>query len=107
MSHPVLTVHGMDTPLTSVAPQDQQHRLQDAIDHLAGPLAARPEAALAEIGLHDVRSYRITVNGDTKYNVVAVDSSGEFHTATAWSPAGAVALLIAEVATAPLAAAAA
>ena len=40
MSHPVLTVHGMDTPLTSVAPQDQQHRLQDAIDHLAGPLAA-------------------------------------------------------------------
>ena len=39
--------------------------LQSAIDHLAGPLAARPEAALAEAGLHEVRSYRITVGGET------------------------------------------
>ena len=78
--------------------------LQSAIDHLAGPLAARPEAALAEAGLHEVRSYRITVGGETRYNVVALDDVGELRTATAWSPAGAVALLLAEVAAAPLAA---
>lgn len=78
--------------------------LRSAIDHLAGPLGERPEAALAEIGLHEVRSYRITVNGDTRYNVVGIDDDGGFHTATAWSPAGAVALLMAELAAAPLAA---
>ena len=83
---------------------DELAPLRCAIDHLAGPLAERPEAALAEIGLHDVRSYRITVNGETKFNVVARDDAGEAHTATAWSPAGAVALLMAEAASSPLAA---
>ncbi len=78
--------------------------LRSAIDHLAGPLAERPGAALADLGLHEVRNYRITVNGETRFNVVGVDDDGELRSATAWSPAGAVALLIAEVAAAPLAA---
>jgi hypothetical protein len=78
--------------------------LRAAIDHLAGPLADAPEAALAELGLHEVRSYRITVAGEVRYNVVAVDAEGCLRSATAWSPAGAVALLIADLAAAPLAA---
>jgi hypothetical protein len=58
--------------------------------HLSDELAG----AIAQIGLHDVRSYRITVNGETRHHVVALDEIGEFRSATAWSPAAAVGLLL-------------
>lgn len=57
----------------------------------------RFSAALAEVGLSEVRSYRITVNGETRHHVVAIDDAGDFRTATAWSPAAAAAAVAALV----------